>query len=102
MNYIRKMKSDADKRIETVAQLVKAFGGTFALAKWADVVPSTVSNWKEQDAIPPGWHLRLYLECAQRKLNVAPKLFEIEDKPKTKAKPRRPSKRAEARFADAR
>lgn len=94
MNYIRRMKTDADKRIDTVAKLVKALGGTFALAKWADVVPSTVSNWKEQDAIPPGWHLRLYLECANRKLNVAPKLFGIEDK----AKNRRPRALASQRL----
>jgi predicted SpoU family rRNA methylase len=96
MNYIRRMKSNTDKRIETVAQLVKAFGGTFALAKWADVVPSTVSNWKEQGHIPPGWHLRLYLECQQRKLNVAPKLFGLSEKGE---RPPRPNRRAEARSA---
>jgi predicted SpoU family rRNA methylase len=89
MNYIRRMKSDAPKRIETVEQLVAAFGGTFKLAKWADVVPSTVSNWKEQGHIPPGWHLRLYLECQQRNLNVSKKLFGLE----AKAPSRRPNKR---------
>ena len=75
------------KRIETVAQLVKAFGGTGKLAEWADVVPSTVSNWKDQGHIPPGWHLRLYLECQRRKINVSPELFGIEEKPKSGAKP---------------
>lgn len=69
------MKQDAQKRIETVSQLVKAFGGTVALAKWAGVTPSVVSNWKERGHIPTGWHLRLYLECKQRKLNVSPALF---------------------------
>ncbi len=94
MNYIRRMKSVMPKRIETVAQQDKAFGGTGVLAKWCDVVPSTVSNWKEQDHIPPGWHLRLYLECQQRNLNVAPKLFGLE----VKANGRRPKQRALARL----
>jgi len=88
------MKSDTNKRIDTVAQLVKALGGTFAVAKWADVVPSTVSNWKEQNHIPPGWHLRIYLECQNRNLNVSPKLFGLNDKAKT----RRPKARAGARL----
>lgn len=87
------------KRIETVAQLVAAFGGTSALAGWADVVPSTVSNWKEQGYIPPGWHLRLYLECEQRGLRVSPDLFGLKDEreePKRKPRPKTRVTRHEA------
>lgn len=87
------------KRIETVSQLVKAFGGTKALAAWADVVPSTVSNWKEKGEIPPGWHLRLYLECRDRKLNVSTKLFGIGDKAKTRPQHHRGNSRIEGRAA---
>ncbi|CAN1724411.1 protein of unknown function [Hyphomicrobium sp. 1Nfss2.1] len=87
------------KRIETVAQLVTALGGTTALANWLDVVPSTVSNWKEHDRIPPGWHLQLYLECRTRELSVAPGLFGIKENSVTDAPPARPSRRAEARSA---
>lgn len=64
-------------QIDTVSQFVKAFGGNKALAEWCDVVPSTICNWKEQDYIPPGWHLRLYLESQKRKLPVALRLFGI-------------------------
>jgi hypothetical protein len=99
MKYLHNMKSDPRKRIDTVAELVTAFGGTFALARWADVVPSTVSNWKEQNHIPPGWHLRLYLECENRNLKVSPTLFGLAAK--DNGKPPRPSKRAEARLVAA-
>jgi predicted SpoU family rRNA methylase len=94
------MKHDAQKRIETVSQLVKAFGGTVALAKWAGVTPSVVSNWKERGHIPTVWHLRLYLECKQRKLEVLPKLFGLVGK--GNGKPPRPSKGLnEPRFVEA-
>jgi hypothetical protein len=99
MKYLHTMKSDPRKRIDTVADLVTAFGGTFALARWADVVPSTVSNWKEQNHIPPGWHLRLYLECQQRKLNVSPKLFGLADTPNARRPKQRAAVRAEGHAA---
>lgn len=67
------------RRAETVADLVAAFGGTGKLAEWLDVVPSTVSNWKEQNAIPTGWHLRLYLECERRGIAFAPKIFRLKE-----------------------
>jgi hypothetical protein len=100
MKYLHNMKPAARKPIDTVAELVTAFGGTFALARWADVVPSTVSNWKEQNHIPPGWHLRLYLECENRNLKVSPKLFGLAGK--GNGKPPRPSKGlTEPRFVEA-
>jgi hypothetical protein len=94
------MKQDADTRIKTVSQLVKAFGGTVALARWAGVTPSVVSNWKERGHIPTGWHLRLYLECKQRKLEVLPTLFGLAGKGNGKTP--RPSKGlTEPRFIEA-
>lgn len=74
------------KAIETVPQLVTAFGGTKALADWADVVPSTVSNWKDHGHIPNGWHFRLYLECRKRKLKISPKLFNIGERLNTRSR----------------
>lgn len=83
------------RRAETVAQLVAAFGGTGKLAEWLDVVPSTVSNWKEQNAIPTGWHLRLYLECKRRDIAFAPRIFRLKDEDP----PANPKRRAPARTA---
>jgi hypothetical protein len=73
------MEKPMPHRAETVAQLVAAFGGTGKLAEWLDVVPSTVSNWKEQNSIPTGWHLRLYLECEKRGISFAPKIFRLKE-----------------------
>lgn len=65
--------------IETVDDLATAFGGTKRLAEWADVVPSCVSNWRDANHIPPGYHLRLYFECKARGLRVnTEKLFGLE------------------------
>lgn len=92
------MSSDMPKHIETVAQLVSALGGTTAVANWLDVVPSTISNWKEHGQIPTGWHLQLYLECQRRELSVAPGLFGIKDNGPDEPASERP-RRAESRVA---
>lgn len=67
------------KRAETVADLVRAFGGTSKMAGWLDVVPSTVSNWKEQNSIPTGWHLKIYLECQSRGIPFSPRIFRLNE-----------------------
>ena len=89
-------------RIETVDQLVSAFGGTAEFSRWLDVVPSTISNWKEQGCIPPGWHLRLYLECQRRELNVHVELlfgeaYAVKKPEDAKPKPRAKKKAVELR-----
>lgn len=61
--------------IETIGDLVAAFGGTGALASWLDVVPSCVSNWKQEGAIPRGYHLTIYLESKKRGLELHPRIF---------------------------
>jgi hypothetical protein len=61
--------------INSVGELVDAWGGTNNFAKWADVGPSAVSNWKALGYIPEGYHLRLFLEAKARGLSVAPSLF---------------------------
>jgi hypothetical protein len=64
--------------ISTVHQLADAFGGTGALASWADVEPSAVSNWKAHGSIPSGHHLRIYLYAKQRGWKLSPSLFGLE------------------------
>lgn len=78
----------SETQITTVTDLVSAFGGTGRFAEWLDVVPSTVSNWKAEDAIPSGYHLRLYLECRRRRIKVEPSVFGLLEWPKVDAKSR--------------
>lgn len=81
------------KIIDTVAALVEAWGGTTALAEWADVPPSSVSNWKAQEAIPRGYHLSIYLEAKARGIPVSPKLFGYQKWPDGTGSKARPSAR---------
>lgn len=66
--------------ISTVDELVVAFGGTGAFARWLDVGSSCVSNWRADGAIPRGYHLQIYLEAKRRKLSVAPGIFQMSEK----------------------
>lgn len=66
--------------ISTVDDLVIAFGGTGAFARWLDVGSSCVSNWRADGAIPRGYHLQIYLEAKRRKLRVSPGLFQMTEK----------------------
>lgn len=63
--------------IRTVADVVKAFGGTKKTADWANTYASTVSNWLANDEIPNGWHYRIHLELTARGFSVSPKAFGI-------------------------
>lgn len=71
-----------------VKELIHAFGGTCAVAQWLDVGPSTVSNWKADNAIPNGYHLRIYLEAKQRGVSIDPTVLGFK---------KWPSKRSSAR-----
>lgn len=65
--------------IRTVSELVEAFGGNKAMAEWADRGETAVCNWKDANAIPPGYHLRLWFEVHRRGLNVDLALFGLDD-----------------------
>ncbi len=66
-------------RIDNVVKLVKALGGPTVVGEWLNIRTTAVSNWSSQGWIPPGWHLRLYLECLRRGLEVDPVLFGVTD-----------------------
>lgn len=70
--------------IHTVKDLISAWGGHEELARWADVGPTAVSNWKTWNEIPGGYHLPLYLEAKARGLRLAPQLFGYERWPGSK------------------
>lgn len=63
--------------ITSIEGLVKALGGTTAVADWLGVQPSAVSMWIDRGHIPPGWHLRLFLRCAEKGVTVDLGLFGI-------------------------
>ncbi len=69
--------SSEDHTIETIDDLVDAFGKTGEFARFLDVVPSAVSNWKADGAIPRGHHLQIYLEARRRRLRISPKVFNM-------------------------
>lgn len=72
--------------VRTVEELVAAFGGTKAMAQWADVGPSAVSNWISLESVPRGYHLRLYLEIQRRGILADPSLFGMPDDPPAEKK----------------
>lgn len=57
--------------IQTIDQLVDALGGTGEVGEWADIGANAVANWIARGWIPPGWHLRLYIEANRRGLKLA-------------------------------
>jgi hypothetical protein len=89
-------------KIDSITALVAAFGGTAKLAELLDVGMSAVSNWKTADQVPPGWHLRLFIEANKRGFEIEPEFFgqPADLRPKHKGR-RRPlaRRRAEPRAA---
>lgn len=73
--------------IETIPELVAAFGGTGKMAEFVGVVPSAVSNWIAENAIPRGYHLQLYLEVQARGMSVDLELFGMQPRGKADAAP---------------
>ncbi len=68
------------REIDNIDDLVEAFGGTAKFARWLDVGPSAVSNWRALGDIPRGYHLSIYLEARKRRLRVAPAIFHMSPK----------------------
>lgn len=68
-------------RIDSVSELVAAFGGTGAMAEWLDVGSSTVSNWKALGYIPRSYHFMIYLECKERGIELEPSAFGLKNWP---------------------
>lgn len=81
------MHNSKDMVVRSVDALVAAFGGTKAMADWADVGMSAVSNWIAQGSIPRGYHLRLYLEAQRRGILIDPALWGFDVPGEGKARP---------------
>ncbi len=83
------------KRLQTVDQIIDAFGGTRksaannkAVARWLGLNTSAICNWRERANIPSGWHLRFYLEASKRGMAIDPRVFGIDDAAPAKKKSR--------------
>jgi hypothetical protein len=85
------------KRLQSVDQVINAFGGAKtaaannkAVAAWLGLNTSAVCNWRERNSIPSGWHLRFYLEANKRGMEIEPCVFGLEcELPSTAKKKRR-------------
>jgi hypothetical protein len=61
--------------LETVADVIDAFGGLKAMCKIFGGGPSKFCNWKATGEFPEKMHMRIYREARKRGLNVADHLI---------------------------
>lgn len=64
-----------------VNEVVRAFGGTTAMAKFFEVTPSAVSNWKRAGKFPDRLHYRLDRAAAERGIVLPADIFETSAQP---------------------
>jgi hypothetical protein len=86
------------KRLQTVDQILDAFGGAKrpadnnkTIASWLGLNTSAVCNWRERNNIPSGWHMRFYLEAEKRGMKIDPRVFGVEDEAPSPVKKKRPA-----------
>lgn len=100
------------KRLQTVDQVIDAFGGAKraaannkAVAVWLGLNTSAVCNWRERQSIPSGWHLRFYLESQKRGMQIDGSVFGLQSDDEAPAEKKRRAARgkngAESRAAKA-
>jgi hypothetical protein len=65
--------------LKTVTEVVDAFGGPNATARWAGHGPSAVCNWMARGFIPPGWHYRMSKWAAENGYEISPSVFGEEE-----------------------
>lgn len=64
--------------IETIDDLIGAFGGPSKLGAHLGIGDTAVHNWAARGFVPPSWHLRLFVDLKARGATVNPELFELE------------------------
>lgn len=62
-------------QLETVAEVIDAFGGVKEMCSIFGGVPSRFGNYKCAGRFPDGMHMRIYVEATARGLNIAPELI---------------------------
>ena len=63
--------------VRTIADFVKAMGGTGATAEWAGVTDGYVSNMLARGYLPGGFHMRAFVELKRRGFDADPALFDL-------------------------
>lgn len=63
------------KKLKSVQDVVNAFGGAKATAKWGGVSESAVLNWIARGFIPPAWHFRLQHHFKPRSFELCGSVF---------------------------
>jgi hypothetical protein len=61
--------------LDTVADVIDAFGGLKAMRDLFGGGPSKFCNWKAAGGFPEKMHMRIYVAACERGLNVAPELI---------------------------
>lgn len=65
--------------IDSIGELVAAFGGDSAVARWLGVTQSAVANWKARNNIPVGWHSRFSRRAKLEGFSINPAVFGFDD-----------------------
>jgi hypothetical protein len=63
------------QHVETVEDVVDALGGDTQVAAWLGISQPAVAAWKSREAIPGGWHLRIYARLLAMGIECDPKVF---------------------------
>jgi hypothetical protein len=74
--------------LQTVSEVIDAFGGPKAMCSIFGGVPSRFYNYKAAGKFPEQMHMRIYVEARERGLNIAPELIGM----------RRPQQQAELKL----
>lgn len=61
-------------QLTTVDEVIDALGGPRGMASLFGGVPNRFSNHKAAGRFPETMHMRIYVECLKRGLNIAPQL----------------------------
>jgi hypothetical protein len=64
--------------INSVDDLIGAFGGASKLGSSLGIGDTAVHNWSARGFIPPSWHMRLYVDLRKMGKTATPELFELD------------------------
>ena len=69
-------------QLESVSDVIDAFGGVKAMCAIFGGVPSRFGNYKMRGCFPDHMHMRIYVEARERGLNIAPELIGMKVAPR--------------------
>jgi|GEM_PF-2225002 len=64
-----------NETLNTVDEVIDAFGGTNKAAEIFGYGASAISNWRAKNRFPPHMHMRVFVEAKSRRINVGPSLI---------------------------